>query len=166
VLCDLAGCLEPVRQRRSHFAQRLNVPKRTPSPLCSLRPCWTAFLSILRLFGPQHHTQDFNSVFCINRVFPQSARSLSDIDRSPVANDLRPAASFSARINPQRIPANTPPVFPGLRPPIWPYLRRLVTKAISDRLLGHGRNRKGNVCKEPLRKNALPILWLRARGWT
>jgi len=39
---------EKVRQRRSRFAQKLNVPKRTPSPLRSLRPCWTAFLSILR----------------------------------------------------------------------------------------------------------------------
>jgi hypothetical protein len=39
---------EKVRQRRSRFAQKLNVPKRTPSPLCSLRPCWTIFLSILR----------------------------------------------------------------------------------------------------------------------
>ena len=29
--------------------------------------------------------------------------------------------------NPQRIPANTPPVFPGLRPRIWPHLLRLVT---------------------------------------
>src|SRR5437867_11843147 len=39
---------EKVRQRRSRFAQKLNVPKRTPSPLRSLRPCWTAFLIILR----------------------------------------------------------------------------------------------------------------------
>jgi hypothetical protein len=38
---------EKVRQLRSHFAQKLNVPKRTPSLLRSLRPCWTAFLSIL-----------------------------------------------------------------------------------------------------------------------
>ena len=29
--------------------------------------------------------------------------------------------------NPQWIPANTPPVFPGLRPRIWPHLLRLVT---------------------------------------
>ena len=62
-------------------------------------------------------------------------RSLSDIDRSTAANDLRPSASCSARKNPQRIPANTPPVFPGLRPRIWPHLFRLVTKAMSDRLL-------------------------------
>jgi len=38
--------------QRSRFAQKLNVPKRTPSPLRSLRPCWTAFLSILRECAP------------------------------------------------------------------------------------------------------------------
>ena len=54
-------------------------------------------------------------------------RSLSDTDLSTTANDPRPSASFSARKNPQRIPANTPPVFPGLRPRIWPHLLRLVT---------------------------------------
>jgi len=54
-------------------------------------------------------------------------RSLSDIDRSTATNDPRPSTSFSARKNPQRIPANTPPVFPGLRPRIWPHLLRLVT---------------------------------------
>jgi exopolyphosphatase/guanosine-5'-triphosphate,3'-diphosphate pyrophosphatase len=54
-------------------------------------------------------------------------RSLSDVDLSTAANDPRPSASFSARKNPQRIPANTPPVFPGLRPRIWPQLLRLVT---------------------------------------
>ena len=62
-------------------------------------------------------------------------RSLSDIDRSTAANDPRPSASFSSRKNPQRIPANTPPVFPGLRPCIWPHLLRLVTKVMPDRLL-------------------------------
>ena len=55
------------------------------------------------------------------------SRSLSDIDLSTAANDPRPSASFSARKNPQCIPANTPPVFPGLRPRIWPHLLRLVT---------------------------------------
>jgi hypothetical protein len=55
-------------------------------------------------------------------------RSLSDNDLSTAANDPRPSASFSARKNPQcSIPANTPPVFPGLRPRIWPHLVRLVT---------------------------------------
>jgi hypothetical protein len=52
--------------------------------------------------------------------------SLSDIDCSTAANDLRPSVSFSALKNPQRIPANTPPVFLGLRPHIWPHLLRLV----------------------------------------
>ncbi len=55
------------------------------------------------------------------------AGSLSDSDLSTAANDPRPSASFSARNNPQRIPANTPPVFPGLRPRSWPHLLRLVT---------------------------------------
>jgi hypothetical protein len=62
-------------------------------------------------------------------------RSLSDSDLSTAANDPRPSASCSARKNPQRIPANTPPVFPGLRSRIWPTLLRLVTKALTDRLL-------------------------------
>src|SRR5207302_3704806 len=54
-------------------------------------------------------------------------RSLSDSDLSTAANDPRPSASCSARKNPQRIPANTPPVFPGLRPRIWPHLLGPVT---------------------------------------
>ena len=62
-------------------------------------------------------------------------RSLSDIDRSTAANDPRSSASFSAQKNPQRIPASTLPVFPGLRPRIWSCLLRLATKAMSDRLL-------------------------------
>ena len=65
-----------------------------------------------------------------------NVRSLSDIDRSTAANDPQPSASFSVLKNPQRIPVNTPPVFQGLRPRIWPPLLRLVTKAISDMLLG------------------------------
>ena len=63
-------------------------------------------------------------------------RSLSDIDRSTAANDAPASALFSAQKNPQRIPAKTPPVFPGLRSCIWPHLLCLVTKAMSDRLLG------------------------------
>jgi hypothetical protein len=63
------------------------------------------------------------------------SRSLSDIDRSTAANDLQPSASFSARNHPQRIPLNTPSVVPGLAPLIWPHCFRLVTKAMSDRLL-------------------------------
>jgi len=68
-------------------------------------------------------------------------RSLSDIDPSTAANDLRPSASFSARKNPQCIQVNTPPVFPGLRFRIWPHLLRLVTKAMSNRLLGYTESR-------------------------
>ena len=63
------------------------------------------------------------------------SRSLSDIDLSTAANDPRPSASCSARKNPQRILANTPPGFPGLRPRIWPHLLRLATKVMPDRLL-------------------------------
>ena len=44
------------------------------------------------------------------------SRSLSDIDRSTAANDPQSSASFSVLKNPQPIPVNTPPVFPGLRP--------------------------------------------------
>jgi hypothetical protein len=64
-----------------------------------------------------------------------SPRSLSDIDPSTTANDPHPPASFSARKNPQCIPANTAPIFSGLRPCIWLRLLCLVTKAMSDRLL-------------------------------
>jgi hypothetical protein len=75
-------------------------------------------------------------------------RSLSDIDRSTAANDLQPSALFSARKNPRCIPANTPPVFPGLRSRIQPHLLRLVTKAMSDRLLAIVKSRSSD---RPLR---------------
>jgi len=69
--------------------------------------------------------------------------SLSDIDHSTAANNPRPSASCSARKNPQRIPANTPPVFPGLRPRIWPHLLRLVTNGNVGQApsLNHSRSR-------------------------
>ncbi|ULA58054.1 MAG: Signal peptide peptidase SppA [Nitrospira sp.] len=54
-------------------------------------------------------------------------RSLSGIDRSAVANELRPSASFSALHNPQCTSANTSPVLSGLRPCTWPHLLRLAT---------------------------------------
>src|SRR5712692_3938833 len=84
----------------------------------------------------------FTKPFGLTRLisFP---KSLSDIDLSTAANDPRTSASFSARKNPQRISANTPPVFPGLRPRIWPHLLRLVTKAMSDRLLA---SRQHHLC--------------------
>jgi len=56
-------------------------------------------------------------------------RSLSDIDRSTAANDGQASTLFSATKNPQRIPANTPPVFRGLRPRICLPLLRLVTNS-------------------------------------
>ena len=70
---------------------------------------------------------------------------------STTANDARPSASFSAQKNPQRIPANTLPVFPDLRPRIWPHLLCLVPK--------------GNVGQAPRELLPLPfgdtILWHR-----
>jgi len=42
-------------------------------PLRSLRPCWTGFLSILRLLRPWLHLKYVNGILWINRVFPQSA---------------------------------------------------------------------------------------------
>ena len=60
------------------------------------------------------------------------SRSLSDIDLSIAANDVPASASFSAIKNPQRISANTLPVFRRL----WPCIsQHLLTKAMSDRLL-------------------------------
>jgi hypothetical protein len=47
---------------------------RTSSPLRSLRPCWTAFLSTLSVFWLQPRTEHSNHIFGINRVFPQPAR--------------------------------------------------------------------------------------------
>ncbi len=58
------------------------------------------------------------------------------MDISTVANDPRPSVLFSALKNPQRIPASTPPVFPGLQPCIW--LHRFITN--------------GNVGQAPRRK--------------
>jgi uncharacterized protein GlcG (DUF336 family) len=55
------------------------------------------------------------------------SRSLSDIAHSTAANKARASALFSTPKNPQRIPANTPPVFRGLRSRICPRLLRLVT---------------------------------------
>jgi hypothetical protein len=79
-------------------------------------------------------------------------RSLSDIDRSTMANDPQPSASFSARKNPQCISANTLPVFSGLRPCIWPRFLRLVTKAMSDRLLAVEKNDGGSLSHYPFKR--------------
>jgi len=56
------------------------------------------------------------------------SRSLSDIGHTTETNDPPPSSSFCARKKPQRISANTRPVFPDLRPCIWPHLLRLDTK--------------------------------------
>ena len=58
--------------------------------------------------------------------------TLTVLPRRTIRDHLRRARPEK---NPQRIPANTPPVFPGLRPRIWQHFLRLVTKAMSDRLL-------------------------------
>jgi hypothetical protein len=54
-------------------------------------------------------------------------RTLSDNDRSTAANDGQASILFSVPKNPQRIPANTLPVFRGLWPRICLPLLRLVT---------------------------------------
>ena len=42
---------EKGRQHRSRIVQTLNVPQGYASDLHSLRPCWTAFLIILREYS-------------------------------------------------------------------------------------------------------------------
>ena len=56
-------------------------------------------------------------------------RTLSNIDRSTAANNGQASTVFAATKNPQRIPANTPPVFRGLWPRICLPLLRLVTNS-------------------------------------
>ncbi|HEX7092878.1 MAG TPA: hypothetical protein VF205_04305 [Nitrospiraceae bacterium] len=62
-------------------------------------------------------------------------RSLSAIDHSTAAKRSVTVCVVLGPKNPQRNPANTPPVDPGLAPLIWPHFLRLVTKTMSDRLL-------------------------------
>src|SRR5437879_9152051 len=66
-------------------------------------------------------------------------RSLSDSDCSTAANDPRSSASFLARKNPQGIPANRPPVFPGLRLAYGQISFASSRTAMSERLLEIGR---------------------------
>ena len=68
-------------------------------------------------------------------LFQHPARSLSKSCHSSAAHDPQASASCSAQKNPQRIPANTLPVFSSLRPRICRRLLRLATKDYSDRLL-------------------------------
>jgi hypothetical protein len=46
--------------------------------------------------------------------------------RRTIRNHLRRTRSEK---NPQCLPMNTPPVFPGLRPRVWPHLLHLVTNS-------------------------------------
>ncbi|MDZ4857231.1 MAG: hypothetical protein SGJ26_20650, partial [Nitrospirota bacterium] len=39
------------------------------SPLRSLRPCWTAFLIILKLFWRQHCTENFSHILASTEFF-------------------------------------------------------------------------------------------------
>jgi hypothetical protein len=57
-------------KKPASIVQTLNVPQGYDSGLHSLRPCWPAFLSILRLFLLQHRTENSNHIFGINRVSP------------------------------------------------------------------------------------------------
>jgi hypothetical protein len=63
------------------------------------------------------------------------SKILSGIDHSSATNDDHASTLFSTSKTPQRIPVNTPPVFRSLRLRICLALLRLVTKAMSDRLL-------------------------------
>jgi len=45
----------------------------TSSPLRSLRPRWTAFLSILKIVWHYHRTETSGHIFGMNWVFPQPA---------------------------------------------------------------------------------------------
>ena len=62
-------------------------------------------------------------------------RSLSDIAHSTAVNNAQASALFSTSKSPQRIPANIPPVFRGLRSRICPRLLRLVTNVNSGQAL-------------------------------
>ena len=55
------------------------------SPLRSLRPCWTAFLSILKLVVREHRTDHSSHIVGSNRVFQQSpwARTHNEFTTRP-----------------------------------------------------------------------------------
>jgi hypothetical protein len=67
----------------------------TSSSLGSLRPCQTAFMSILSLFRYQNHMYRFNGVLSINRVF----RSLLGLSLVMQANQLMYLQSFQTDNN-------------------------------------------------------------------
>ena len=63
--------LKKSRQRRSRFAQRLNVPKRTPFFASLLATALLEkILSILRLFGHHHHMENPNGIIVYTPSFP------------------------------------------------------------------------------------------------
>src|SRR5687768_9775771 len=83
-------------------------------------------------------------------------RSLSESCHSTAANDRQASGSFSARKNPQRIPANTLPVFSSLRPRICQHLVSLATKDYSDRLLAprfRRTERRTHATRAPTKKH-------------
>ena len=57
-------------------------PRGYVSGLRSLRPRWTAFLSILKLCRRQCHTEDSIGILCITHVFPQPESSRGRIPLS------------------------------------------------------------------------------------
>ena len=72
---------------------------------------------------------------------------MASVTRRTICDHLRRARLEK---NPQRIPANTPPVFPSLRPRICPHLLRLVTEAMSDRLLARMTHERVSTIADPL----------------
>ena len=82
------------------------------------------------------------------------SRSLSDIAHSTAANNAQASALFSTPKNPQRIPANTPPVFRGLRSCICRRLLRLITNVNAGQAPSH--NYFNNLVRTPrLRQHLL-----------
>ncbi len=65
---------EKVRQQRSRVVQTLNVPQGYASALHSLRPCWTAFLSILRKCSLVVLHMRTIEILMYRNGFPQPAR--------------------------------------------------------------------------------------------
>ncbi len=63
------------------FAQKLNVPKRAPSPLRSLRPCWTAILSILLSTFPTALNMMALNSHCPTTVFPYPLEGKGQLKR-------------------------------------------------------------------------------------
>jgi hypothetical protein len=91
----------PILEERTSKLGRIIVVR-------SLRPCWAAFLSILRPSGLQYlllgHTEYFNGVIRMNRVFPQPARTV----KSKTAHVSRTTrAAFLSRLLPEDLYCET-----------------------------------------------------------